>query len=188
MRRALERFAAAMESKLRVHDRDRGKQGWRTGGEAQNELLGRLREEVAELSKAIGHPLAAIHLRDKGQWIRDEACDVANFAMMIFDETLDDAEAKTCLEHAAALVDGPRRADYGHPHENHSRTAAMWSAYLGIEVTHRQVCMMMSLMKISRDKHRAKQDNLDDICGWTRNAEIVTKVEGTLREAEDLTS
>lgn len=80
----------------------------------------------------------------------------------------------TCLARAAALVDGDRRADYGHPIENHTRTAAMWSAYLGKEVTPRDVCNLMILLKVSRDAFKPKPDNLDDVCGWARNAEIVS--------------
>ena len=78
----------------------------------------------------------------------------------------------SCLKRAEELVDGPRRETYGHPYENHGRTARMWSAYLGITLTRRQVCMLNVLQKISRDSHQEIQDNLDDICGWARNAEV----------------
>ncbi len=81
----------------------------------------------------------------------------------------------TCLTRAADLVDGPRRTTYGHPNDNHRRTAEMWSAYLGIPISLRQVCMLNILQKCARDAHAAKQDNLDDICGWARNAEIVSE-------------
>lgn len=79
---------------------------------------------------------------------------------------------ETVLEEAARIVDGDRRDDYGHPLDNHRRTAEMWSAYLGYEVTPRQVCMLNALQKIGRDAHRPKRDNLVDLCGWARNAEL----------------
>lgn len=84
------------------------------------------------------------------------------------------ALAESCLTRAQAIVDGPRRASYGHPKENHGRTARMWSAYLNVPITERQVCMLNILQKVSRDAHASKEDNLDDIAGWARNAEIVT--------------
>lgn len=80
---------------------------------------------------------------------------------------------ETVLAEAARVVDGPRRDDYGTPSENHGRTAAMWSAYLGVPITARQVCMLNILQKISRDAHAAKRDNLVDIAGYVRNAELV---------------
>lgn len=79
----------------------------------------------------------------------------------------------TVLDEAAAVVDGPRRADYGTPSENHGRTAALWSAYLGIPITARQVCMLNVLQKISRDARAAKRDNLVDIAGYVRNVEMI---------------
>lgn len=82
-----------------------------------------------------------------------------------------------CLAEASEVVDGPRRATYGHPAENHTRTAMMFSAYLGIVVTPRMVCMLNALQKISRDRHADHHDNLVDLAGWARNAEMCTPEE-----------
>lgn len=79
---------------------------------------------------------------------------------------------ETVLEEAARVVDGPRRNDYGTPSENHSRTAAMWSKYLGIEVTMQDVCMLNILQKCARGAHRITRDTLVDIAGYARNAEL----------------
>jgi len=79
--------------------------------------------------------------------------------------------AHTILSEAHEIVNGDRHQDYGKPEVNHARTAQMWSDYLGIVVTPRQVCMMNILQKISRDVHRTKRDNLVDIAGWAENAE-----------------
>jgi len=81
----------------------------------------------------------------------------------------------TILDEAAAIVDGARQDNYGPPALNHARTAEMWTTYLGIRITPRMVCIMNALMKISRDKHKPKHDNLVDIAGWARNAEIVSE-------------
>lgn len=76
------------------------------------------------------------------------------------------------LSEAEAIVGGARRADYGTPLANHSRTAALWSVYLGITVTPRQVCMMNVLQKVSRDANAPKRDNLVDIAGYAENANL----------------
>jgi hypothetical protein len=64
-----------------------------------------------------------------------------------------------------------RGAEYGSPREDFTRTAGMWSAYLGFEVKPEDVPMMMILLKVSREKHKHKADNTDDIKGYaeTRN-------------------
>lgn len=79
------------------------------------------------------------------------------------------------LQAAEAIVGGARREAYGSPLESHGRTAELWTAYLGVRVTPRQVCMMNILQKVSRDAHRPGEDNLVDIAGYARNAEICEK-------------
>ena len=82
-------------------------------------------------------------------------------------------EQKTVLQEAEEIVDGARRESYGTPKENHTRTAEMWSAYLGIEISARQVCMLNVLQKVSRDAHKAGRDHLVDIIGYVRNIELL---------------
>lgn len=79
---------------------------------------------------------------------------------------------ESILAEAARIVDGPRRTDYGTPAENHGRTAALWAAYLGVPITARDVCILNVLQKASRDRHGPKRDNLVDIAGYARNAEL----------------
>lgn len=86
---------------------------------------------------------------------------------------------ETVLEEAARIVDGPRRSTYGHPRDNHARTAAIWTAQLsrklrpGERITPRDVCLLMAGVKLSREAHSPHRDNLVDLAGWARNAEIV---------------
>ena len=89
------------------------------------------------------------------------------------------------LDDAAKAVDGPRRSTYGHPRDNHTRTAALWSAFLGISLSARQVCMMNILQKVSRDAHGvAHRDTLVDIAGYARNAEMLEEPEVTAVDDE----
>lgn len=67
---------------------------------------------------------------------------------------------------AVELVSGDRKNDYGHPLDNLDRAARIWSVILGIEVTAEQVCLCMEGMKIAREIHKPKMDNLVDGIGY----------------------
>lgn len=77
------------------------------------------------------------------------------------------------LEEAARITSGDRNQAYGHPLDNHSRTAGLWSAYLGVEITPRDVCWLNVLQKASRDVNKEGRDNLVDAAGYVRNAEMI---------------
>ena len=79
----------------------------------------------------------------------------------------------TILAEASNVVDGARRHDYGHPRNNHNRTAKLWSAYMGFEINAEQVCWCMILTKCSRDANHPKRDNLVDTAGYARNIEMI---------------
>lgn len=84
-----------------------------------------------------------------------------------------DPITQTTVLHKAAEAVQARGVNYGTPAENHGRTAAMWSAYLGVEVTARDVCMLNILQKVSRDRARPIEDNPVDIAGYAENAGLV---------------
>lgn len=79
------------------------------------------------------------------------------------------------LIEALRLVHENRRADYGAPKDNHGRTAELWTAYLGVAITPRQVCMLNILQKVSRDAHKPLPDNLTDIAGYIENIYLCEK-------------
>lgn len=87
---------------------------------------------------------------------------------------IDTKLSETILDEAARITSTDRQSDYGRADINHSRTAMLWSDYLGFRITARQVCILNILQKISRDAHKPKRDNLVDIAGWARNAELCT--------------
>lgn len=98
LRPVLWRFALAMEAQLRAND---NKPGW--DGDPLESLLQRLREESDELA-------SEIYKRAFGEKhaITKEAADVANFAMMIADNSrdlprLDDALAAAAEDHDATI-------------------------------------------------------------------------------------
>jgi hypothetical protein len=77
------------------------------------------------------------------------------------------------LTEAAEILRGARQGDYGCPERNHKRIAALWSTYLDTDITPRQVCGMMVLLKLSRDANSPKRDNAVDIAGYAQLMEEV---------------
>lgn len=66
-----------------------------------------------------------------------------------------------------------RAEHYGDPRPNLERTAGLWSAYLGTEVTAHDVAQMMVLVKISRTKVPGvgkHDDNYEDQIGYSEIA------------------
>jgi len=84
------------------------------------------------------------------------------------------------LDEAARLTAGDRHSDYGHPRDDFARTARMWSGVLadklrpGCEVSAMDVPLCMIAVKLARQAHRHKRDNLVDVAGYARTAAMVT--------------
>lgn len=96
------------------------------------------------------------------------------------------AEAKpTCqdsvLQEADSVVNGERQASYGHPFFNFRDIASFWTTYLrgkygdrfDLVLAAEDIGSLMILMKVSREMHEHKRDNLVDIAGY---AETISKV------------
>jgi len=83
------------------------------------------------------------------------------------------------LEEAAELTSGQRNADYGHPREDFGRTAQMWTGVLadklreGQQIDAMDVPLCMIAVKLARQAHRHKRDNLVDIAGYARTAAMI---------------
>ena len=98
------------------------------------------------------------------------------------------AADETALMEAQRLVHGDRGEDYGHPLDDMSRTALIWEAILDIPVTAEQVALCMVGVKISRQCHAPKRDNLVDGAGYfetismmqDKRAEIAKRLISTL--------
>lgn len=82
-----------------------------------------------------------------------------------------------CATTANNIVHGQRRQDYGHPYDDYDRVAKMWSAILGVSVTPRQAALCMICIKLSREVHAHKEDNLVDICGYALVTEMIVERE-----------
>lgn len=76
---------------------------------------------------------------------------------------------------AQSLVDGDRQSDYGHPLDNFTRIAAVWSVILGVPVSAEQVALCMVGVKIGREVNRHTEDNVTDGIGYFKTLDMVIK-------------
>ncbi len=85
------------------------------------------------------------------------------------------------LDRARRIITGVRQENYGAPGENLAIIAEMWSSYLTarirkpVELDGRDVCNLMSILKISRDAFVRIEDNPTDVCGYQSIAGDVFK-------------
>ena len=71
------------------------------------------------------------------------------------------------LNAAEKCVCGDREQDYGSPENNFARIAGFWSAYLGADISAKDVAAMLALLKIARiASGHAKEDNWVDLAGY----------------------
>ena len=70
------------------------------------------------------------------------------------------------LRKAERLIYGDRNADYGHPLDDFQRSATIWGAILGCEVSPEQVGLCMIGVKISREVNKHTADNIVDMAGY----------------------
>lgn len=83
------------------------------------------------------------------------------------------------LDTAHKITDGDRRGDYGHPRDDFERTAMMWTGILRPKlivdqrVTAEDIPLCMIAVKLARQVHSHKRDNLVDIAGYARTAAMV---------------
>lgn len=100
-------------------------------------------------------------------------------AMVYTPGRLHDALASSILDEAKGITEGVRQNDYGHPRDDFDRTAQMWSGILagklraGEKITPFDVPLCMIAVKLARQAHRHRRDNLVDIAGYAQTAALV---------------
>lgn len=77
------------------------------------------------------------------------------------------------LDEAKRVTAEERQVDYGHPIDDFTRIAALWSKVLGAPVTPEQVALCMIQVKVSRLCHAYKEDSVVDIAGYARTLQQV---------------
>jgi len=86
---------------------------------------------------------------------------------------------ESILDEAKRITAGTRRAEYGAPADDFARTALMWTGILarklreGQSITALDIPLCMIAIKLARQSHHHKRDNLVDIAGYARTAAMV---------------
>lgn len=77
---------------------------------------------------------------------------------------------ESILQEAQRLTHGPRNAEYGHPLDDYTKTAAMATAFLGDklkdDITAAEMAALMCIVKLARHAHKPKRDNMVDLAGY----------------------
>lgn len=77
---------------------------------------------------------------------------------------------ETILQEAQRLTHGPRQADYSHPLDDYTRTADLVNAALAHKLKEpllpEDMTVVMMLVKVSRQMHKPKRDNMVDAAGY----------------------
>jgi len=139
--------------------------GWEESSGAQLEYL--LARELALLviDATTGQPLAQL------PYARAMVVSDAMAACAVTPEGI--------LNEAKRLTTGSRHNDYGHPRDDFARTAQMWTGILAeklrprCEITAMDVPLCMIAVKLARQAHRHKRDNLVDVAGYARTAAMI---------------
>lgn len=84
------------------------------------------------------------------------------------------ATPMSVLEEAQVLIHGDREKDYGHPSVNFAYIAALWTEYMrhnsmvvdGFAFNEQDICHLMVLLKVARDRRGYKRDTAVDIAGY----------------------
>ena len=91
----------------------------------------------------------------------------------------DSHTSESILDEAKRITAADRQADYGHPADDFTKTAHMWTGIFagrlreGAAITAMDVPLCMIAVKLARQAHRHKRDNLVDIAGYARTAAMV---------------
>jgi len=100
-------------------------------------------------------------------------------AIVYTQRRLIEALSPSILDEAKGITEGVRQGDYGHPSDDFGRTAQMWSGVLrlklrdGAQIDAMDVPLCMIAVKLARQAHRHKRDNLVDIAGYARTASMI---------------
>lgn len=93
-------------------------------------------------------------------------------------------EGERITDEAWRLVMGDRQSSYNHPARDFEATGRMWAAILTNwldldepmpDVHPRIVALMIAMVKVSRESHKHKHDNLVDLIGYALCADRVTR-------------
>ena len=99
---------------------------------------------------------------------------------------------RSILAEAESLVHGARREAYSHPFDDYTRAGYLMAPLLQryarvagrsrtlVPVPPEVACSLMLAVKISRECHRHKRDNLTDIAGYAQCLDLIAERRSTI--------
>ena len=90
---------------------------------------------------------------------------------------------ESICDEAKDITENNRMKEYGHPIDKFSDIARFWNSYLVNKlgdkktINHKDVAIMMTLLKIAREQSKHKRDNLVDAIGYLRNCAQIEEIE-----------
>ena len=103
----------------------------------------------------------------------DAAEVIRRFGQAIREADKQPARRASILEEAVRIRSGERNTDYGDAVENFRRITEIANAITGLELTSAQCCKVMIAVKLARELHNHKRDNLVDMCGYADILELI---------------
>ncbi len=84
---------------------------------------------------------------------------------------MDKQRGERLFTEAQKIINGERRDQYGNSEESFESIAVLWEHYLCRYekcefITAKDVAFMMVLLKVAREMHKHKRDNLVDMAGY----------------------
>ena len=77
-------------------------------------------------------------------------------------------DASNLLNIADELISGDRAKEYGDKEVMHNNIAKLWSAFLNVHITGRDVALMMTLLKMARTKAgNVSEDTYIDMAAYS---------------------
>ncbi|OHT67801.1 DUF6378 domain-containing protein [Mycobacteroides chelonae] len=73
---------------------------------------------------------------------------------------------ETVLQEAERIINGARQESYGPPEQSLGAIAELWSPYLKLDLSARDVANLMILLKVARSKQGFHRDSYVDIAGY----------------------
>lgn len=89
-------------------------------------------------------------------------------------------EESVCLT-AERIVGGDRRNQYGHPHADYAAATSAFNSFTRRQgpfaLSPAEGVMFMMCVKLSREGHKHKTDNLVDLCGYAKCKQLIHALE-----------
>ena len=143
----------------------------------RKEIVRRIKAEYGDGAEIIGD-----YVKDKWEiadkaffapgWQNDDDCVADREECLrrgieiIYDGLPEVNNREKLLNEAKRIVCGDRDQQYGKPEDTFRVIAEFWTSYLGTEITASDVCDMMILLKVARNRYKQKHDTLVDIAGY----------------------